>query len=343
MMEESEVLFDSVRRKWHDQVKEEIVDPEREIIDPHHHLWSGGDRADYLLEDFWLDTGSGHNIKKTVFIQCRTNYRTQGPEHLKPVGETEFVATLARQSEKGAENRAKIAGIVAYADLTLGELVNETLDAHEEAGSGFFRGIRHSGAREENPEGLINPGLGIPGQFSRQYFREGVKLLGRRGLTYESWHFHHQMKSFIELAKKVPDTVMILDHFGTPLGVGAYEGKQDEIFLEWKEDIAELATCDNVYAKLGGMAMPDNGFGWHDRSLPPSSDEFVAAQKKYYLHTIDCFGPDRCMFESNFPVDGRSISYHVLWNGFKRIAADFSEDEQALMFCGTATKVYKLS
>ena len=329
-------------RQWLDQVQEEIIDPEREIVDPHHHLWREKRWFPYLLEDLWTDTGSGHSVKKTVFVQCRAEYRTEGPEHLKPVGETEFVAEIAEQSRKGSENQARIAGIVSHANLTLGSRVEEILEAHDEAGRGLFRGIRHAGAREKIPDVLMIPGLGEKDLFNREDFRQGVRLLGRRGLTYESWHYHHQIKSFTRLARAVPGTVIILDHLGTPLGVGSYRGKRDEIFREWKKDIADLARCENVYAKLGGMAMPDNGFGWHLRALPPSSDEFVNAQKEYYLHTIDCFGPQRCMFESNFPVDRLSISYHVVWNGFKKIVADFSEEEKDMMFSGTATRVYNL-
>ena len=220
-------------REWLDQVQEEIIDPEREIVDPHHHLWLEKRWFPYLLEDLWTDTGSGHNVKKTVYVQCRSSYRTEGPEHLKPVGETEFVAEIAAQSRQGSENQARIAGIVAHANLTLRDRVEEILDAHEEAGPGLFRGIRHAGAREENPVALTIPGLGEKNLFSRENFRQGVRLLGRRGLTYESWHYHHQIKSFTELAKAVPDTVIILDHFGTPLGVGQYKGKRDEIFREW--------------------------------------------------------------------------------------------------------------
>ncbi|SVE38324.1 uncharacterized protein METZ01_LOCUS491178, partial [marine metagenome] len=237
-------------------------------------------------------------VKKTVFVECLSSYRTDGPEHLKPIGETEFVAEIAEESQKGPENHARIAGIVSHANLTLGDVVEETLDAHEEAGLGLFRGIRHSGAWEKNRDTLIDPWRGEEKDFFfRKDFRHGVRMLGRRGLTYESWIFHHQIKSYIELAHAVPDTIVILEHFGGPLGVGPYQGKREEIFHEWKKDIAELAKCENVYAKIGGMAMPNNGFGWHLRSVPPTSDEFVNAQEKYYLHAIECFGPNRCMFE----------------------------------------------
>ena len=327
--------------EWLASVTEDIIDPERPIIDTHHHLWETPLMwGTYLLEDLWADTGSGHNVEKTVFIDCHSNYRQDGPEHLKPIGETEFVAGIAEQSAKDAD-QATIVGIVGHANMTLGEAVEEVLVAHEAAGNGLFRGIRHAGPHDETGT-LSNSGRGRPCPYGRDDFRSGVKTLGRLGYTYDTWHFFHQNQDYLALAQAVPDTTMILDHFGTPVGVGAYAGKTEEIFEQWQQDIAAIAACPNVFAKLGGMAMPDNGFGWDQNERPPTSDEFVAAQKRYYLHTIECFGPERCMFESNFPVDKLSISYHVMWNGMKKIVADFSEDEKHAMFYGTATKVYRI-
>ena len=324
---------------WLALVEEPILEPERRIVDPHHHLW---DRptSRYVLEDLWADTGSGHNVEKTVFVECRASYRSDGPEHLKPVGETEFVQAIAAESARGPG--APIAGIVAYVDLTLGPPVEEVVAAHEKAGRGLFRGIRHAGAHALEPEVLLIPGRAPAGLYADEAFREGVALLGRLGLTYETWHYHHQNADFAALARAVPGTTMILDHFGTPLGVGRFAGKRAEIFETWKKDIAEIARCPNVFAKLGGLAMPDVGFGWNTRPAPPTSAEFVEALRPYYLHTIECFGPERCMFESNFPVDKLSISYAVMWNGMKRIAAEFSEDEKTAMFSGTAERVYRL-
>jgi predicted TIM-barrel fold metal-dependent hydrolase len=180
------------------------------------------------------------------------------------------------------------------------------------------------------------------GLFQDADFRAGVARLGARGFTYDSWNYHYQNGEFLALARAVPDTLMVLDHFGTPIGVGPYADARDEIFGEWQDDIAAIARCENVVAKLGGMAMPDNGFGWHTADRPPTSDEFVAAQARYYRHTIECFGPDRCMFESNFPVDRMSISYPVLWNALKKIAAGYSDAEQDAMFSGTARRVYRI-
>ena len=328
---------------WLEQVVEDIIDPERPIVDPHHHLWHYPNISTYLLDELWKDTGSGHRIAKTVFIECRANYRADGPEHLRCVGETEFVAQIADASTRGGPGNAVISGIVAYADLTRGDVLQEVLDAHATAGKGLFRGIRHAGARDTTPGALTIPGRAVEGLYGRSDFREGMKVLGRLGLSYDTWHYHHQNQAFADLARAVPDTTMVLDHFGTPLGVGPYADQREQIFMQWKQDIADIARCPNVVAKLGGLAMPDNGFGWDKRDLPASSDELVQAQRRYYEHTIESFGPGRCMFESNVPVDKRSISYRVLWNALKKLAAGYSESEKHEMFFGTATRVYRLA
>ena len=327
-------------REWLNLTREPIIDPDLPIVDPHHHLWRRPGN-DYLIDDLWADTGSGHRIQQTVFVECGACYRDDGPEHLRCVGETEFVRQQAEASR--AAGKVHIAAIVARADLTLAEGVEEVLAAHVAAGGGLFRGIRHAGARDPHPEALTIPGRAPEGLYARGDFRRGMKRLGGLGFTYDTWHFHHQNRDFAALARAVPDTLMVLDHFGTPLGVGPYAGRREEIFDQWRKDIAEIAACPNVVAKLGGLAMPDNGFGWDRAPAPPTSDAFVAAQARYYLHAIDAFGPERCMFESNFPVDKRSLSYAVLYNGLKKIAARFSAAEQDAMFRGTATRVYGLA
>ncbi len=328
-------------QEWLDLVQEDIIDHARVIVDPHHHLWREPRRMGaYLLDDLWGDTGSGHNVVQTVFLECGASYRQDGPEEMRPVGETEFVAEIARASDSG--DGATIAGIVSRADLRLGDAVEAVLNAHEEAGGGRFRGIRHAGAHAEYPEALMIPGKAPAGLYENAGFREGVRTLGQLGYTYDAWHYHYQNRALVDVARAAPDATIILNHFGTPLGVGPYAGKREEIFEDWKKSIAEVAGCENVVAKIGGLAMPDNGFGWDLRDTPPTSDEFVAAQRPYYLHAIDCFGPERCMFESNFPVDRLSISYHVLYNGLKKIAGGFSEDEKDAMFRGTAKRVYRL-
>ena len=327
---------------WLGKVVEEIVEPDRPIIDTHVHLSAREERGRYLLEDLWADTGSGHRVEKVVYIECGEAYRRDGPERLRCVGEMEFAVECAARCVEGGLGRGVIAGIVAHADLTLGDAVEEVLQALDEAGQGLFCGIRHGGAHDTHPEDLVHRGGAPEGLYARDDYRRGLRVLGRQGLPHDSWHFHHQMRAFTELARAVPDTTMILDHFGTPLGVGVYANKRKEILEHWRCDISELATCPNVVVKLGGLALVDTGFGWDRRPMPPTSVEFVDAQKGYYLHAIEAFGPDRCMFESNFPVDKRSVSYHVLWNAFKSMVADLAEGEKHALFYGTAARVYRI-
>ncbi|MBV1905011.1 MAG: amidohydrolase family protein [Pseudomonadales bacterium] len=326
--------------EWLASVKENIIDPDQRILDPHHHLWRKSFLGTYLVDDLWKDTGSGHNVVKTVFVECGAEYRKDGPEHLKPLGETEFVVSQAKLTETG--EGSEIAAIVSHADLSLGDAVEEVLQGHADLGNGKFRGIRDAGAHSRHPGVLMIPGGAPADLYAQTEFRAGMRRLGKMGFSYDTWHYHYQNQDFIALAQACPETQMILDHFGTPIGVGPYADKREEVFEEWKADMQALAKCENVVVKLGGLAMPDNGFGWNERAEPPGSDEFVDAQKAHYLHMIDCFGPDRCMFESNFPVDKMSLSYHVLFNGLKKIVADFSSADKDALFYGTAARVYKV-
>lgn len=320
--------------EWRALVDEPVIDPEQRIVDPHHHLWPAG-ALPYSLTELLADVGGGHKVDHTVFMECRAGYRADGPAEFAPVGETEWVAGEAQRSG------GLIAGIVGHADLRLANL-DEILDAHDEAGGGLFRGIRDALSRADRADGLMIAGGAPAGLFEDAAFRAGVARLGARGWTYDTWHYHYQNREFLALARAVPDTVMVLDHFGTPIGVGRYAGQRDAIFDEWRRDITEIARCENVVAKLGGMAMPDNGFGWHAAEQPPTSDEFVASQARYYRHMIECFGADRCMFESNFPVDRMSLSYRVLWNGLKKIAREASPADRDALFAGTAKRIYRL-
>jgi len=269
-----------------------------------------------------------------------TGYRPDGPAHLRSVGETEFVASAAAESATKS-GQAEIKAIVSNADLRLTNL-DEVLDAHEQAGQGRFRGIRHAIAHTPDRTDFRIPGRSDPYLSVDPAFRRGVRRLGERGLTYDSWNYHFQNREVAALAAAAPDTTVVLDHFGTPIGVGAWQGTLDETFEVWRHDIAAVAAQPNTVAKIGGLAMPDNGYGWHTRDTPATSDEIVAAHGRWYEHTIDCFGPDRCMFESNFPVDRWSVSYPVLWNAFKKMASGFSQAERDALFWGTAARVYSI-
>ena len=330
-----------IREAWLTQVEEEVLEPELPICDPHHHLWDHPESR-YLLDELLADTGSGHNVVSTVFMECGSMYRADGPESLRPVGETEFVNGIAAMSASGGYGDGRMcAAIVSFADLALGAAVGDVLDAHM-AASPRFRGIRHASAWDAHDSirnAHTNPKGGLLGDAK---FREGFAELGKRGLTFDAWLYHTNIPELTALARAFPEQPIVLDHFGGPLGIGPYLGKRQDIYETWKEDVAALAQSENVVAKLGGLVMPLNGFGFHKRDVPPSSDEVAAATRDYHLHMIDCFGPERCMFESNFPVDKQSCSYQVLWNAFKKIAAGFSAADKVALFHDTAARFYRV-
>lgn len=328
--------------EWLDQVQEEILEPELPICDPHHHLWDHP-QSRYLLDELLADTGSGHNVVSTVFVECSSMYRAGGPEAMRPVGETEFVNGVAAMSASGqyGETRACL-GIVSYADLTLGAAVGEVLDAHMRV-SDRFKGIRHAAGWDASEAVRNSHTDPIEHLYLDPTFREGFAELGKRGLSFDAWLYHTQISELTDLARAFPETTIVFDHFGGPLGIGPYAGKRAEIFAKWAEDVAALAQCENVVAKLGGLVMPINGFGLHKLPKPPTSEEIVTLTSDYYRHALDCFGPSRCMFESNFPVDKQSCAYPVLWNAFKKLAAGYSAAEKADLFHDTAARAYRLS
>jgi predicted TIM-barrel fold metal-dependent hydrolase len=297
----------------------------------------------YLLDEILDDVTAGHNVVSTVFIECGAMLKADTPEPLRPVGETEFVNGIAAMSASGLYGPSRIAaGIIGTADLSLGDSVAAVLDAQIAAGGGRFRGIRRAAAWDADPAPPVhrtNPG---PGLFLRDQFRAGFAHLAPRQLSFEAWCYHPQIPEVTLLARAFPDTTIVLDHFGGPIGVGSYAGKADEIFAQWRTSISELATCANVVAKLGGINMEVNGFGWHERPRPPTSAELTEATRRYYEFTIEKFGVDRCLFESNFPVDKVSCSYTVLWNSFKRLTSSYSPSEKAKLFHDTAARVYRL-
>jgi predicted TIM-barrel fold metal-dependent hydrolase len=329
------------RRTWLAQVTEDIIEPERPICDPHHHLWDHPDSR-YLLDELLEDTGSGHRVVSTVFVECASMYRKDGPEPTRPVGETEFVNGIAAMTASGGYGEIRAcAGIVSFADLNLGRAVGDVLDAHLGA-SPRFRGIRHAAGWDADHDIRNSHTNPFAHMLADPSFREGYAELGRRGLSFDAWLYHHQIPELIALARAFPDTPIVFDHFGGPLGIGPYQTKREEIFANWRVNIEELARCSNVFAKLGGLVMPINGFDFHKRERPATSDEIVEATGRYYRHAIDCFGVERCMFESNFPVDKQSCSYAILWNAFKKMVADASESEKAALFHDTAMRAYRL-
>lgn len=328
-----------VTGEWLARTTEDVIEPGLRIIDPHHHFsehWGG-----YFADDLLRDTGAGHDVRSTVYIQCGYGYRDHGPEAMKPVGETERVVGIA---EAAAGKRAVpriAAGVVGYADLRLGEQVDAVLAAHVEAGKGRFRGIRNSGARHDafRHGVLARPPANL---YSDKSFRLGFSRLAKYGLSFDVWVYHPQLAEVRDLARAFPHVPIVLDHIGALLGVGPYKGKRDEAAKEWRPLIEALAACPNVAVKLGGLGTAVFGYDFHERDRPPLSQELADAWRPWFHTCIELFGADRCMFESNFPVDKVSFSHPVLFNAFKRFSKDYSSTERAAMFHDTAVKAYRI-
>jgi predicted TIM-barrel fold metal-dependent hydrolase len=339
---------------------EAILEPELPIVDPHHHLWDRrsyptADGAEhpfmtaiepakrYLLDELMADTGSGHNVVATVFVECGTFYKADGPMELRVVGETEFVNGVAAMSASGMYGGLRAcAGIVSRADLLLGDAVKPVLEAHIRAGGGRFRGIRNSASWNEDKDVLGPLNRVEAGLYLREDFRAGFRHLAPLGLSFDAWLLEPQLPDVIDLARAFHETTIVLDHVGTPIGRGSYTGRLEERFPTWKANIQELAKSPNVNVKLGGLAMAFCNFpSFLQEPRAPSAE--LARQWRPYIETcIEAFGAERCMFESNFPVDMGSCDYATLWNAFKHLASGASAAEKTALFSGTATKVYRL-
>lgn len=332
--------MDSAHDAWLHRNVEEVLEPEMPICDPHHHLWDyPTDR--YLLDELRADTGDGHHVVSTVFVECMSGYRVGGPEELRPVGETEMVKMIADQSAATTAHGAVIAGIVGFADLR-GTNVDEVLATHEAAGAGRFRGIRHASASDPDPA-LESAHTSPPPQlFADPEFRKGFAALGAAGLSFDAWLYHPQIPELTDLARAHPEVIVVLDHLGGPVGIGPYAGRRDEVMDAWRTSMADLATCPNVNVKLGGIGMPIFGLGFHKRPDPPSSQQLVEVWGPHIRWCIETFGAERCMFESNFPVDKASCSYRTLWNAFKQMTAADPPAARRALFQDTAVRVYRL-
>jgi L-fuconolactonase len=319
-----------------------VLAPELPIVDPHHHLWDRRGET-YLLPDLLTDLGSGHDVRATVFVQCRAMYRQSGPEEMRPLGEVEFVTGVAAQAASGTYGKQlACAGIVAGPDLTLGARVDGVLEAMRAVAGERLCGVRNSVAWHESPDVRSSTILPPSGLMSDSRFREGVGRLKRHGLSLDVWAYQTQHDELLSLARAFPDTTIVIDHLGGPVAVGPYAGKRDEMFRRWRDSLADLARLPNTRLKLGGLGMRVGGFTFHTRPRPPGSEALAAAWRPYVETAIDLFTPGRCMFESNFPVDKGQFGYRAFWNACKRLAAGYSADEKTALFSGTAIEVYRL-
>ena len=332
----------SIRPEWLAMHQEEIIEPELPIVDAHHHLWDHIGNS-YFLLDLLGDITTGHNICATISVECKAMYGQDMAPELKPVGETEFLNGAATMSASGTYGRCRaVAGIVGHADLCLGSDVAPVLEAHIRAGGGRFRGVRYSAVWHPDPAArgsLANP---PPHVMRDAKFRQGFARLAPAGLSFDAWVYHTQLQELIELAQEFPQTSIILNHLGGVIGIGPYAGRRGVVMEEWRASMRDLAGCPNVFVKLGGLGMRLFGFDFPARHRPPSSQDLADCWRPYIETCIALFGPERCMFESNFPVDKGSCSYGVLWNAFKRLTIGLSPPDRQALFSGTASKVYRL-
>ena len=336
---------DKTRAKWRAQYREDIIDPAMPIIDPHHHLWvRPGNR--YLIDDFMVDAKAGHNIRASVYVDCGSFYRKSGPVEMQCVGEVEFANGMAAMAASGYfGNTLMCAGIVGTADISVGPECGAVLDALM-AASTRFRGVRVT--TKWDPDEELNTGRYIVPRhlMADSQFRSGFAELGKRKLTFDAMVYHPQLPELADLARAFPDVTIIVNHIG---GLVAHTrtyvtpvSKRDDAIADWKKGITELAKCPNVNVKLGGLGMPYLGMGFDRLPVPASSETLAAAWGPFYNYCIEQFGSNRCMFESNFPPDRDSVDYPVIWNCFKRIAANYSAGEKQELFFGTAERVYRL-
>jgi L-fuconolactonase len=332
---------------WLALTTEPTLEPELPICDPHHHFWDFRTARvpyqRYLLHELAADIHSGHHVRSTVFIEARAMYRADGPEEMRPVGEVEFVQGLAAAGASGLYGPGRAAAaIVGHANLNLGARVAPVLEALQVASPNRFRGIRHSVTWDPHPEVENTAAHNMKGQLASDQFRAGARVLAQMGLSLEGWLYFPQLPELADFAKAVPDLPIILNHIGGLIRVGPYANRDDEVLATWRRGIAAVAECPNVVMKLGGIGMPRTGFDWHTRDKPIGSEELAEAMAPWMTYCIEQFGPNRCMFESNFPVDKVSYSYNVLYNAFKQLSKGYSAAERAAMFHDTAARVYRI-
>ncbi len=326
------------RLEWINSGQETPIDSTQRIIDPHHHLWErGGSR--YRAEELSQDTARGHAVSDTVFVECLASYRKEEQEERRSIGETEFVVEESVRSRelKGCD----ISGIIAFIDLSLGDKVNNLLDAHQEVSGKMLKGVRHATAWSNDPKIPVSHSKPREGLMAEKAFIDGVRYLGNRNLSFDAWMYFDQLHQLHNLAKEVPNTRIIINHLGAPLNLGRWQKKQAEMHSIWKSELRKLAKLENVYLKIGGIGM-ENYFGtnWGSRPSPPSSDEVVTAWDERILWCIERFGTEKCMFESNYPVDRQTLPYSVIWNTFQKITQSFTVSEKDDLFWVTAQSVY---
>lgn len=332
-----------IRPDWLKRHQETALMPEQRIIDAHHHLWDRP-HSRYLLDELTADVRTGHKILATIYVQCRSMYRIHGDPKLLSVGEIEFANGIAAQCASGLYGDTRgCAGIIGFADLLLGRNVDYVLDHLVAAGGVRVKGVRNTTAWHADPSIISNPVPPPAHILIETAFIEGTRRLGKRKLVLDIWAYHTQLKEVELLSRACPETAIVVDHIGGPLGVGPYRGKRPEVFKDWSVQLKRLAQIPNLKIKIGGFGLTVLGYDFHLQADPPSSDELALSWQEYVLTVIDAFGVNRCMFESNFPVDKGMFSYASMWNAYKKIVWKFTQQEKDYLFYKTAAETYSIN
>lgn len=323
----------TVREDWLALTQEPVLAPEQPILDAHHHMW---DRPEgrYRSEELMQDLGQGHDIRASIYVQCRTGYRALGPAELQPVGEIETILDWGRATPDHPT------GIIGFADLQLGAAVRPVLEALAEAGQGKLCGIRNTTAYHADPAVRSNPRPAPDGLLRSDAFRAGAGLLSEFGLTLDVWAYQTQLDEVCALAKALPDLTIVIDHCGGPLGVGPYRHDDPTAFAEWRNAVRRVAVHPNTRVKIGGFGLSVMGYNYASRPTPPHSNELAADWAPHVETCLEAFGAERSMFESNFPVDKGQFGYRAVWNAFKRLAAPLTDRERADLFWRCASRCY---
>jgi L-fuconolactonase len=333
------------REEWLARAEPEpVLDPDLPIVDPHLHLWQPPHGHRYYVEEYARDlVACGHNVEASVYLQCFHMYRAHGPNHLKYVGETEFAVGQAAMAASGTFTRSRVAaGIVGYADLTLGKLTQQLLEAHVEAGNGRFRGVRQLAKWDADPAVRGAYSAPAPSLYMDAAFGEGLDLVTKMGLSFDASVFHPQLPEVAALARAHADANIVLIHCGSPVGHGRYAGRHEENYAAWLAGMKQVASCPNVTVKMGGLLINLANFDFARAAAPPTSAQLAELWKPWIEPCLELFGAERSMASSNFPVDKAGFGYGTVWNMFKRLTAGCTAEERRLVLGGTAKRVYRI-
>ena len=320
---------------------EPILDPEIRIVDSHHHLFDlPGNR--YMLDDYLADVAAGHNVVASVYCETQAFSRKHGPEWLRPLGEVEFANGVAAQTADGPCHVA--AGIIGHANMTFGSRIGELLDRCLATAPDRFRGVRHVTVEypDDRPFRYVMTYKPPAGILDSEGFPLALAEVEKRGLTFDAGVLDPSIGKLAKMVDRFPGLTFVLDHMGIAVGVDMSPAEKAEVFRTWSASLHALAERPNVCCKIGGLGMPTWGFGFETRDEPVGYEALAEAWRPYVETAIAAFGADRCMFESNFPPDGRSSGFVPLWNACKHIVRSASPEEKTALFSGTATRVYRL-